>query len=137
MLFQKRRPSQDQELGLSLGDDDEWGFSDMLTSPFDGRDEWNDSQSSDPKPKGPSKVLQRMKQGMAITRDDGALITDYYQDRTGRGRSTIPTITSQQDDECMRHILFVIGVIICLLVIVVVVVMVILVLQELADRNAE
>jgi hypothetical protein len=134
-IFQKPRWSL-------FGSDEEYGMSDIMGSPFDtsritGTAEHSGSDRTHPYPaiKKPSKLLERMKQGMAITRDDGALITDYY-DTTAGGRSRPTSVTSENDEQCMRRALYVIGVVIVLLVITVVILVLVLVVQEKNSRNA-
>ena len=121
-----------------FGSDEEWGISDILRPPLGlgtAEHSGSDRTNSYPSSNKPSKVLERMKQGMAITRDDGALITDYYNTTTG-GRRQPTLVTTETDKQCMHLALHIIGVVIVLLVITAVILVLVLVFQEHANRKA-
>ena len=121
-----------------FGSDEEWGISDILRPPLGlgtAEHSGSDRTNSYPSSNKPSKVLERMKQGMAITRDVGALITDYYNTTTG-GRRQPTLVTTETDKQCMHLALHIIGVVIVLLVITAVILVLVLVFQEHANRKA-
>jgi hypothetical protein len=134
-----------------IASDDDWGISEIMRAPFNSSnhsqrmlDISQDEPSSPVKPvkKEAVKILERMKQGMAMNSDGDALIRDYYQDTSMRNRgwtttttTTMARTTSEGEEHCMRQTLFAIAIIIGVLFIVAIILVIVLLVQEHENKS--